>query len=158
MRITGFEIAELNIELKKPFITALRRVEEINDIVIKVHTDSALVGYGEACAVKAVTGTTNEALVQDLQEVIFPALSGEKVERKKIFERLDACEVSAEAKACVDIALFDLLSKEAGESLHIYLGATSSTLQTDLTISLNEVAIMRADSATARFYCHRLFA
>lgn len=145
MKITRFELTTLAIELKKPFITALRRVDEINDIIIKVHTDSDLVGYGEACAVTAITGTTNESLIKDLEDIVFPELLGQFIDKEAIFKRLYSCKVSSEAKACVDIALFDLLAKEADKSLFYYLGSTKSRLNTDLTISVNEASVMQAD-------------
>lgn len=149
MKITKFELSSLRIELKKPFITALRRVDEINDIIIKVYTDSALVGYGEACAVTAITGTTNTSLIKDLEEVLFPALLGHTIDKEFIFERLNGAKVSSEAKACIDIALFDLLAKEADQSLHAYLGAVRSILKTDLTISVNEASLMQDDAREA---------
>lgn len=149
MKIVKFEISILTIGLKKPFITALRRVDEINDIIIKIHTNSDIVGYGEACAVKAITGTTNEKLIKELEEIVFPALVDQKIDKELIFKKLYTCKVSPEAKACVDIALFDLLSKEAGLSLYSYLGASDSSLQTDLTISVNEASIMQEDASEA---------
>lgn len=148
MRITGFDIAQLNISLKKPFITALRRVDEVNDIIIRIHTDSGIYGYGEACAVTAITGKTNEDVVRDLKEHIFPALLNKKVNETSLKE-LHSLTVCSEAKACADIALYDLLSKEANKTLHIYLGAKSSILQTDLTISVDEVQKMSEDALEA---------
>ncbi len=146
MRITRFETAELNIELKKPFITALRRVEKISDIIIKVHTDKGFVGYGEACAVTAITGTTNEVLLKDLNEVLFPLLHNSLIDTKVIFEKIKASKVSSEAKACLDIALYDLLSKEAGKALYSFLGASGSILRTDLTISVSEASVMQKNT------------
>jgi len=143
MRLILFEIAKLKISLKKPFITALRRVDQIEDIIIKIHTDTPLVGYGEACAVTAITGTSNEDVIHDLKEVLFPLLLNQELERESIFTLLQKALASAEAKACVDIALFDLLSKEASQSLHSYLGSTKYSLQTDLTISANTPILMR---------------
>jgi len=149
MKIRGFELSQLAIELKKPFITALRRVEQIHDIIIKIYTDLDYVGYGEACAVTAITGTTNEVLIKELNEIIFPALMGQNIHKDTIFKKLYDCKVSPEAKACVDIALFDILAKEADQSLYAYLGASVSTLKTDLTISVNEASIMRDDALEA---------
>ncbi len=149
MRITGFEIARLSISLKKPFITALRRVDAIDDIIIKIHTDSEHVGYAEACAVTAITGTTNEKIINELTESVFPMLIDTTIEAEDMFKKLYAIPVSSETKACVDIALFDLLAKQAKLSLHRYLGARHSQLQTDLTISVNEPLVMQNDTLDA---------
>ena len=149
MRITHCQTAKLSIELKKPFITALRRVDKIDDILIKIHTDTALVGYGEACAVTAITGTTNDKLLKDLEETIFPILLSQEIDTDLIFKKLHNCKVSPEAKACLDIALFDILSKQANKSLYAYLGASSSILKTDLTISVDEPSVMQRDAEEA---------
>ena len=40
MKITAIEIGKIAIPLKTPFITALRRVDVAEDVVVKVHTDT----------------------------------------------------------------------------------------------------------------------
>ncbi|PHR57307.1 MAG: dipeptide epimerase [Arcobacter sp.] len=149
MRITRIEVQELHIGLKKPFITALRRVDEVNDIIIKIHTDTAYIGYGEACAVTAITGTTNEDILRELQDELIPFLLGRELKEYRIFPQLHKLNACAETKACVDIALYDIFAKEASLSLHEYLGAKKSSLQTDLTISVNEPLIMKEESQKA---------
>lgn len=149
MKITGFEIAPLSIALKKPFITALRRVDTINDIVLKVHTDSDYVGYAEACAVTPITGTTNEDVINELKTTVFPILTDTVIDSENIFKELYAMKISPETKASVDIALFDLLAKQAKQSLHHYLGASHSQLRTDLTISVDEPLAMQKDTLDA---------
>lgn len=149
MKITRFEIAELDIELKKPFVTALRRVDSVNDIIIKIYTDTSLVGYGEACAVTAITGTTNEDVIQELIQTIFPVLIAQEIHPIDTFETLYRTSSSPEAKACVDIALYDLLAKEKRVSLSAYLGAQTNTLCTDLTISVGSTEKMLADTLEA---------
>jgi len=145
MRITGFHISHLSIVLKKPFVTALRRVEKVNDIIIRIDTDTEHVGYGEACAVTAITGTTNQDVIKDLKHTAFPSLLHTCIDSKDSFHKLYNMDISAEAKACVDIALFDLLAKQNRQSLHHYLGAQHSQLHTDLTISVNEPLAMQQD-------------
>ena len=149
MIITACEITELSIKLKKPFITALRRVECVNDIIIKIHTDTERVGYGEACAVTAITGVTNKKVIEELQEIVFPFLLQQSIDTTTIFTKLYALNVSTETKACVDIALYDLLAKQTNTSLHAYLGSYHSRLQTDLTISVNEPEQMKKDTKEA---------
>ncbi len=148
MRIKAFEISNLKIELKKPFITALRRVDAIDDIIIKVHTDSDLVGYGEACAVTAITGTTNEKIIHELNKTIFPLLLDKEISLS-LLEKLSMIKVTPESKACVDIALYDLLAKEQGQPLFRYLGAQNNRLQTDLTISVNTPEVMQTETKKA---------
>jgi len=148
MIIKSFEVSKLEIGLKKPFITALRRVEAINDIIIKIHTNSSLVGYGEACAVTAITGTTNEVILQELKEVVFPLLT-EKELSLTLLESLHNLVITPETKACVDIALYDLLAKEKNKPLFRYLGAKNNQLITDLTISVESPEKMQEEAQKA---------
>ncbi len=135
MRIKNIQISNLKIELKKPFITALRRVDAIDDIIIKIHTDTSLVGYGEACAVTAITGTTNEIILNELKEIVFPLLIEQELDLS-LLDKLHASELHSETKACIDIALYDLLAKQKNLALFRYLGANTNELKTDLSISV----------------------
>lgn len=56
MKITAIEIGKIAIPLKTPFITALRRVDVAEDLVVKVYTDDGHVGYGNAPATVVITG------------------------------------------------------------------------------------------------------
>jgi len=148
MTIKSFEVTKLKIELKKPFITALRRVDAIDDIIIKIHTDSGLVGYGEACAVTAITGTSNEIILNELNEVVFPLLLKQELSLK-LLDRLHSLALAPETKACIDIALYDLFAKEAQLPLFRYLGGTRNQLITDLTISVNTPELMAKETQQA---------
>lgn len=149
MKITKIEISELNIGLKKPFITALRRVDEVNDIIIKIHTDDVYVGYGEACAVTAITGTTNEDILRDLHKEVLPFFVEKEIVEGTIFASLHELNISSETKACVDIALYDILAKSYKLSLHKYLGSNIPSLQTDLTISVDTPSRMKEETQKA---------
>ncbi len=48
MKITQIEFGMLRVPLKTPFKTALRTVEQVEDVVVMVRTDSGHVGYGSA--------------------------------------------------------------------------------------------------------------
>ena len=48
MRITGIHTGEIQIPLARPFKTALRTVERVEDIVVRITAENGMVGYGEA--------------------------------------------------------------------------------------------------------------
>ena len=48
MRIAKIETAEVDIPLATPFKTALRTVNSVNDIVVRVTADDGRMGYGRA--------------------------------------------------------------------------------------------------------------
>ena len=58
MRITGIATGEIQIPLARPFKTALRTVERVEDIVVRVTAENGMVGYGEAPPTAVITGDT----------------------------------------------------------------------------------------------------
>ena len=63
MKITDIQFGMLRVPLKTAFKTALRTVEQVEDIVVMVHTDTGHVGYGEAPATAVITGDTHGSIV-----------------------------------------------------------------------------------------------
>ena len=65
----------------------------------------------------------------------------------KLHQRLDAIAIgNTAAKAAVDIALFDLLSKREKKPLHEYLGGKRDKIITDMTIGIEplEITVQKA--------------
>ncbi len=68
----------------------------------------------------------------------------------EIFEALNAsAQHSTSAKACVDMAIYDLLAKATKQPLYEYLGGKTKHLRTNLTISLGEHNTMLKDAIEA---------
>ena len=56
MRITAIQVGELSLPLAHPFKTALRTVDRLEDIVVRVVGENGLEGYGEAPPTAVITG------------------------------------------------------------------------------------------------------
>ena len=142
--------------LVTPFKTALRTVENVEDIVIRINTDTDAVGYGEAPPTAVITGDTKGSIVTAIRDFIAPAIIGMDVQDLDgIMHRLHkAILKNTSAKAAVDMAVYDLYAKSLGVPLYKALGGASDTVETDLTISVDTVDKMVADSlaATAQGY------
>ena len=63
MKITQIRLGKLSVPLRKPFKTALRTVDRVEDIVVELHTDTGAVGYGEAPPTGPITGDTTGGIV-----------------------------------------------------------------------------------------------
>jgi len=150
-KITNFKLSHITAELKKPFVTNLRRVDAIEDVCLTLIADDGTVGYGEAPPTVAITGEDIETIERRISELIFPAIRGiELTSGAEIFEALHASvQKNTSAKACVDMAIYDILSKKANKPLYEYLGGKAKTIKTNLTISLNDVDTMLRDSIQA---------
>jgi o-succinylbenzoate synthase len=151
MIITDITITRESIPLKTPFITALRRVDMVEFIRVRVATDSGHTGIGEAPPTKAITGEDEETITRAITESIRPALTGCRLDEMESLQTLlhQSCEGNYSAKAAVDIALYDLFSQLKGLPLCRYLGGTPGEIETDITISLNDPATMADDALRA---------
>lgn len=151
MKIVDIKIGRIAIPLKRPFKTALRTVNAIDDVVVKITTDTGRVGYGEAAPTAVITGDTIGSITYVVEEVIAKQLIGMEIENTEaIMERLDGCIVkNTSAKGAVDIAIYDLVGQLYNAPLHKLWGGYRDKLQTDLTISVNEPEQMAMDSVEA---------
>jgi len=146
--IVSIESEVKQIKLKTPFITALRRVEDVEFVRLHVKCDDGSFAIGEAPATKVITGEGIDDILVSVDEVKNSLIG------KTPVEALDVLHVNSEirssAKAALDMSLVTLLAKSENQELYIYLGAkNSATLQTDVTISLNTPQIMLEDAKEA---------
>ena len=79
MKIIRIEIGKVKIPLKKPFITALRRVDFAEDIIIKIITDTGNIGFGNAPPAAVITGDSQASVVAAIHDVIAPQLLGRDI-------------------------------------------------------------------------------
>ncbi len=151
MVIQEVQTGTIRIPLARPFKTALRSVDCIDDILVRVVTDTGACGYGEAPPTAVITGDTRGSIVEAVQQFIGPAIIGMEIENiDGISERIHSCMVkNTSAKAAVDMAVYDLLGKRFSTPLYQLLGGYRRQLETDITISVNPVAEMVADSVDA---------
>lgn len=151
MRITDIKIGLLSVPLKKPFKTALRTVNCVEDIIVKIETDTGHVGYGEASPNGAVTGDTKGAIIGAIEDHIKKHLIGMDIENmEEIMKRLDKSIVkNTSAKAAVDIAVYDLFGQLYNAPIYKLLGGNRKEIFTDITISVNSPEEMARDSITA---------
>jgi o-succinylbenzoate synthase len=151
MKITRIEFAMLRVPLKTPFKTALRTVTQVEDVIVMVHTDTGHVGYGEAPATAVITGDTHGSIVDAIRHHIAPRLIGREVSDLNRNTRLvqTALEKNTSAKAAVEIALYDLFGQSFDAPLYKVLGGGDPVITTDITISVDTIDKMVADSIAA---------
>lgn len=151
MKISRIELAMLRVPLKTPFKTALRTVEAVEDVVVMITTDTGHIGYGEAPATAVITGDTHGSIIEAIRKVIGPRLIGQEVANLNRLTRLvqGAMENNFSAKAAVEIALYDLWGQLHGTPLYRMLGGGDPVVTTDITISVDYIDKMVADSLAA---------
>ena len=151
MKITDIRLGMLKVPLKTPFKTALRTVHEIEDVVVIVETDTGHIGYGEAPATAVITGDIHGSIIEAIRTVIKPKLLGLDIsDLNHVTRVIQGCIMkNYSAKAAVEIAVYDLFAQLYGAPLYKMLGGGVPKLTTDLTISVDYIDKMVADSLEA---------
>ena len=151
MKIAKIEVGEVRIPLVTPFKTALRTVDCVNDLVVRITADDGQVGFGEAPPTAVITGDTLGSIRCAIEQFIAPNLIGMDIfDIDGIMQKLHSCILkNTSAKAAVDMAVYDLYAKALGKPLYQVLGGRKSRIETDLTISVNPIDEMVADSVKA---------
>ena len=151
MKITDIELGMLRVPLKTPFKTALRTVDTVEDIVVLVRTDSGHTGHGEAPPTAVITGDTPGSIVEAIERHIKPRLIGQDISNLNHICGLiqNSMERNTSAKAAVEIAVYDLWGQLHGAPLYQMLGGGDPVITTDITISVDHIDKMVADSIAA---------
>ncbi len=150
MKITDIKIATVEIPLKKPFVTSLRRADYIESIVVCIETDRRLFGYGETAPTEAITGDSRHKIIQTIYK-LRKLLIGLRVDDKEGILTLICSLIGGanSAKSAIEIALYDIWAQKSDLPLYKYLGGTKNRFKTCTTISLNTVDEMVSDAANA---------
>ncbi|HQR74249.1 MAG TPA: dipeptide epimerase [Sulfurovum sp.] len=150
MKITAIRTTLLKAPLKTPFVTALRRVEALEDLVVIIECDNGLVGYGEGAPTPQITGETIGSMMATI-EFIKPHLLGREIEDfdglLKVVHTLIVKNTTA--KSALEIALYDLKAKAQKLPLFRMLGGSQTVFTTDITISMGDTQQMITDSLHA---------
>ncbi len=156
MRIQDIAIGYIDIPLVTAFQTALRRVESVHDLIVRVTAEDGSVGYGEAPPTAVITGDTTESIEAAVRGYLAPALTGLELDDgapEAAAARMDSVLAkNSSAKAAVDIAVCDLCAKLQNKPLFELLqggGTPKRRLETDITISVDETGKMAEDSLRA---------
>lgn len=151
MKITDIQLGMLRVPLKTPFKTALRTVDTVEDVVVLIRTDTGHTGYGEAAATAVITGDTHGSIIAAINTFIKPRLIGQDVANLNHLTALvqSAMERNTSAKAAVEIALYDLWAQLYDAPLYKLLGGGDPVITSDITISVDYIDKMVADSLDA---------
>ncbi len=150
MMLKHLETCRVDIPLNKPFKTALRTLETVTSVQVKIATDKGLAGYGAASPTVVITGDTVESIEAGIH-AIWMRIKGKSIEDWDSLMRIVQRGIvgNTSAKAAVDIALHDLRGKSLGQPLHKLLGGAKRELSSDMTISLDAPKIMAEDAKAA---------
>jgi L-alanine-DL-glutamate epimerase-like enolase superfamily enzyme len=148
MRIVRVEVAPLPLRLREPYTIAYETVDRVDNVLLRLITDTAHVGLGVAAPDEGVTGERPASVATTLREVAEPLLHGaDPLRRSAILEPLaDALPGSPSVRAAVDMALHDLLGKAGGIPVWRLLGGYRPSIATSVTLFIEpvEATVQRA--------------
>ncbi len=123
-KIVGLEAFPIEIPWKHSFKIATALYTTQPYVIIKLYTDSDVVGYGEACPCYEFTGETIGTVMSILKERIFPSISGEDAfSIEAITGKMDEATVgNASAKGAIDMAIYDIIGKTLNQPVYNLLG------------------------------------
>lgn len=138
MKITGMTIWSRSFALSEPYTIAYEKVQSVENVFIRLDTDSGASGLGCAAPDRAVSGETPATVREACRTCIDPVIHGENpLRRVRILERLKKClPQQPAALAMVDMALYDLLGKIAGLPVYQLLGGLRTRIKTSVTIGI----------------------
>jgi len=150
MKILAIHTALLSATLKNPFITSLRRVDALQDLVVIIECDNGMRGYGEGAPTPVITGETMGSMIAMI-EYIKPHLIGLEIEDFETVLKVVHTLIikNTTAKSALEIALYDLKAQAAKLPLYKMLGGTKTAFRTDITISMGEIDKMITDCHNA---------
>lgn len=138
IRIKEVEIYAFDIPLKEPFKVSLGVITAANNVLIRIITDSGLVGLGESSPFAPITGDTQETnlmIARSIREMI-KGKSPLAVDTL-ITEIGHIVHSNPSIVAAFDMAFMDIVGKVAGLPVFRLLGADKNTLETDITVGID---------------------
>lgn len=137
MKITHTELYKLTIKME-PFVIATEVSYFTQNIFVRIHTDSGIVGMGECSAFPMLVGETQETCFVVGQDLARIAKGKDPLQVKERLAEFDAyIAYNTTIKSAFDMALLDIAAKHAGLPLYKFLGGSRKPLQTDLTIGID---------------------
>jgi muconate cycloisomerase len=124
VKIKTIEPIAVGLPMKKPVAMAAETVARADNVLVRIEADNGCVGWGEAASAPTMTGETVASMMAAVAHLA-PMLVGRPAD--------DFAAVSAAmdlqmygntgAKAAIEIALLDLVGRDAGQPVHALLGA-----------------------------------
>ena len=147
MKVTGMKIERVRIPLTDSLKVAFATVDYMESVLIQVTTDEGLVGYGEASPFAPVTGETVDGVIAVLDIFKQGLIGMNPLDIEAVHAMMDGVIVgNGSAKCAVDLAMYDLMGKAAGQPVYKLLGGYANQVQNDMTIGISTPEAMAAQA------------
>ncbi len=152
MKIAAVEAIPIAVPVRRPLRMAVATVDVRTAIIIRITTADGLVGLGDSVLARYFTGESHASAVDLVESEFAPLLIGRSAaEHREIRSLMSRITVFNQgARAAVEMALVDIVAKDAGVPLYEwYGGRTRDSVPTIWHVSGGDVAAMAAEAAEA---------
>ena len=150
MRIRQIETYFVRLRYHEPFRIAPTLSFESHNIIVKITTNSGIIGIGEASPSERVTHETPQTVLAALDKIAPHLIGMSPLRIVRIIEEMDQMVAeNPSAKAAIDIALHDIMGKIAEKPLFKLLGGFREAVLTDLTLGIKKPKKMAEDAVRA---------
>ncbi len=125
MKISKIEAIPFFIPFKPDFYFpfSMRTTEFVDGVLVRVYTDTGVVGISEAPSRPYLYGETPRSMVTAVVEKLAPSIIGmNPFDVEKIHYKMDQLKQNPTVKAAIDIALHDILGQVTGVPVYRLLG------------------------------------
>ena len=152
-RITELAVEPLDIPLYEPFAISTGAVTSARNALIRVTLADGTVGLGEAAPFPPSGGETQETALAAIRGMASLVVGADAAVWRPLAATLTSSfEHQATARAGVEMAVLDALARSCGIPLAQLFGGAESSVETDITIPIQEPEHM---AGLAREYAER---
>ena len=123
MNVKRFEPIAVSLPMSKPIRMAGVELRTADNVLVRLETQSGVIGWGEAASAPSMTGETVESMMAAIR-YLAPHLEGAPLDDiSGALQRMDrALYGNNAAKSAIEIALHDALGKATGKPVYELLG------------------------------------
>src|SRR5450830_1936010 len=135
--VRALRVHHIEVDLKRQFVTAIRRATSIEVVLVEALDDSGLHGWGEAATSWRVTGESPASVQAAVSGPLGEAVIGRPLDDLATLgsDLAHAAFQNSAARSAVECAVQDLAAARRGLTLGAALGAQRQRVRTDITLS-----------------------
>lgn len=167
--VVGLRVLRVSSPLVRPFVTAVRRTDHLDVVLVEVTDADGRHGYGEAATSWRVTGESPPSVAAAVAGPLSEVVLGRRADDAGIAADI-ARSVwgNVAARSAVECAVADLAARQRGSSLvadlsrspaAVHNSSRPSRIRTDMTLSAGEpsaLALLSEEHVIAGFGCLKI--
>ena len=145
MKITDIKTHIMQVPLVRPFRISLGVITHAVSCLVEMETDAGITGYGEGSPGPLITGENLGGTIESIRVLREKLIGMDPRDIEGVYTVMNrSIAYAGAAKAAIDIACHDIIGKACGMPLYKVLGGLSTSIETDMTVGIDEPKVMAA--------------